>query len=67
VPRNNERKETNDRGTILDGLDRAVWSAIRYLDPEADPKESNIAAPIAVFAVVCIVSLVWVLLHLRDL
>ncbi len=55
MPRNNEQKEANDRELISDG---EVWSAIRYLDPELDHRESDVAAAIAMLAIVCIVSMV---------
>lgn len=58
--RNNEQKEANDSDTISE---REVWSAIRYLDPESDHRESDIAAAVAVLAIVSIVCLVMVFLH----
>lgn len=58
--RNNEQKEANDAEIISE---REVWSAIRYLDPELDHSESDIAAAIAVLAIVSIVCLVMVFLH----
>ena len=58
--RNNEQKEANDSDIISE---REVWSAIRYLDPELDHSESDIAAAIAVLAIVSIVCLVMVFLH----
>jgi hypothetical protein len=64
VPRNNQQKETKDNGLIPD---REVWFAIRYLDPESDHRECDIAAAVACLAVVCIVCMVCVLLHLRGL
>jgi len=64
VPRNNEQKEANDSEIICD---REVWSAIRYLDPESDHRECDIAAAIAVLAAVCIVCMVALLFHLRGL
>jgi hypothetical protein len=64
VPRNNKQKEVNDHRIISD---REVWFAIRYLDPESDHRESEIAATIAVSALVFIVCIVCVLLHLRGL
>jgi hypothetical protein len=64
VPRNHQQKETNDPGLISD---QEVWSAIRYLDPELDHRESDVAAASAFSAVVCIVCLVRVLLLLRGL
>jgi hypothetical protein len=64
VPRNNKQKEARDHRIISD---REVWFAIRYLDPESDHRESEIAATIAVSAIVFIVCIVCVLLHLRGL
>jgi hypothetical protein len=64
VPRNNQQKEMNDHRIISA---RELWYAIRYLDPELDRRESDIAATIGVLALVCIVSVVCVLLHLRGL
>jgi hypothetical protein len=52
VPRNNEQKEGNDSEIISS---REIWSAIRYLDPESDHRQSDIAAAIAVLALACIV------------
>ncbi len=57
---NNEQKEANDREIISDG---EVWSAIRYLDPESDHRECDIAAAIAVLAIVAIVCMVIVFLQ----
>ena len=57
---NNEQKEANDREIISDGV---VWSAIRYLDPESDHRECDIAAAIAVLAIVAIVCMVIVFLQ----
>jgi hypothetical protein len=64
VPRNNEQKEANDSEIISD---REIWSAIRYLDPESNLSECDIAAVIAVVAVTCIVCMVVVLFHFRGL
>jgi hypothetical protein len=64
VPRDYERKEANDSEVISD---REVWPAIRYLDPESDHTDCNIAATIAVLSIVCIVCVVVALLHLRGL
>jgi hypothetical protein len=66
VPRGKEQKEANDSEIISD---REVWSAIRYLDPESesDSRQSNIAAAIALTAIVFIVCMVIALLHLRGL
>jgi hypothetical protein len=64
VPRGKEQKEANDSEIISD---REVWSAIRYLDPESDYTDCNVAATIAVLSIVCIVCVVIALLHLRGL
>jgi hypothetical protein len=64
VPRDYEQKEANDSEIISD---REVWSTIRYLDPESDHTDSNIAATIAVLSIVCTLCVVIVLLHLRGL
>ena len=64
MARHNEQKEANDSEIISDG---EVWSAIRYLDPESDHRECDIAAAIAVLAAVCIVCMVALLFHLRGL
>jgi hypothetical protein len=64
MPRHNEQKEANDSEIISD---REIWSAIRYLDPESDRRECDIAATVAVLAVVCILCTVIVLLHLHGL
>ena len=62
MPRNNEQKDGNDSEVISD---REVWSAIRYLDPESesDRRKSDIAAAIAVLAIVCMLGVVIVYLH----
>jgi hypothetical protein len=62
VSRNNEQKEANDSEIISD---REVWSAIRYLDPESesDRRKSDIAAAIAVLAIVCMYCVIIVYLH----
>jgi hypothetical protein len=62
VPRDNEQKEANDSEIISD---REVWSAIRYLDPESesDRRKSDIAAAIAVLAIICMLCTVIVYLH----
>ncbi len=57
-------KEANN-GEIIS--DREVWSAIRYLDPESNHRESDIAAAIAVVSIVSIVFVVVVLVYLRGL
>jgi len=62
VPRDNEQKEANDSEVISD---REVWSEIRYLDPESESerRESDIAAAIAVFSIVCMLCAIIVYLH----
>lgn len=62
MPRNKEQKDGNDSEVISD---REVWSAIRYLDPdsESDRRKSDIAAAIAVLAIVCMLCVVIVYLH----
>ena len=64
MPRGNEQEEANDIEIISD---REVWSAIRYLDPESDCRQRDIAVAIALMAIVCIVCMVIALLHLRGL
>lgn len=59
MARNDKEKEANDSEIISDS---EIWSAIRYLDPELDRRESDIAAAIAVLAMVCIISLIVVFL-----
>jgi len=62
VPRDNEQKEANDSEIISD---REVWSAIRYLDPESESagRKSDIAAVIAVLAIVFMYCVIIVYLH----
>jgi hypothetical protein len=62
VLRDNEQKEANDSEIISD---REVWSAIDYLDPESEShrRKSNIAAAIAVLAIICMLCTVIVYLH----
>ena len=66
MPRGKEQREANRSEVISD---REVWSAIRYLDPESesDRGQGDIAAAIALMAIVGIVCVVIVLLHLRGL
>lgn len=65
MSRHNEQKEAKDSEIISD---REIWSAIRYLDPQSDHRESDIPATVAIVAVICIVSMVVVLLlHFRGL
>jgi hypothetical protein len=60
MARHNEQKGANDSEIISDG---EVWSAIRYLDPELDHRESDIAAVIAVLAIVAILCMAIVFLQ----
>ena len=55
-------KEANDSETISK---REVWSAICYLDPESesDRRKSDIAAAIAVLAIVCMLCMAISYLH----
>ena len=59
MARNDKEKEANDSEIISDS---EIWSAIRYLDPELDRRESDIAAAIAVLAMVCVIALIVVFL-----
>ena len=61
MPRNNEQKEANESEIAFE---REVWSAIRYLDPESDGRKGDIAAAIAVLAIVCM--LCTVIFYLRQ-
>jgi hypothetical protein len=62
VRRDNEQKEANDSEIISD---REVWSAIRYLEPESgsDRRKSDMAAAIAVLAIVCLYCVIIVYLY----
>jgi hypothetical protein len=62
VRRNNEPKEANESEIVFD---REVWCAIRYLDPESesDRRKGDVAAAIAVLAIVCILCTVIFYLH----
>ena len=64
MPRNNEQKEANESEIIFE---REVWSAIRYLDPESEShrRKGDIAAAIAVLAIVCM--LCTAIFYLRPL
>lgn len=64
MPRDNEQKEAKDNEIISD---REVWYAILYLDPESesDRRKVDIAAAIAVMAVVSMLGMV--ILYLRGL
>jgi hypothetical protein len=64
MPRHSEQKEANDSEVISD---REIWSAIRYLDPESNHRECDIAATVALAAVICIVCMVVLLFHIRGL
>src|SRR5258705_11927421 len=54
MARHNEQKEANESEIISD---REIWSAIRYLDPQSDHRECDIAATVAIVAVIFIVFL----------
>ena len=60
--RDNEEKEANDIEIISE---TEVWSAIRYLDPESESerRKSDIAAAIAVVAIVCMYCVIIAYLH----
>ena len=62
MPRNNEQKEANQSEIVFD---REVWCAIRYLDPESGSgrRKGDVAAAIAVLAIVCMLCTVIVYLH----
>jgi hypothetical protein len=62
VRRGKEQKEANDSEIISD---REVWSAIRYLDPEseANRRQSDIAAAVAVLSIVCMLCVLIFYLH----
>jgi hypothetical protein len=64
MPRDNKQKEANDSEVISD---QEVRPPLRYVDPESDHTDCNIAATIAVLSIVCIVCVVIALLHLRGL
>ncbi len=49
MPRHNEQKEANDSEITSD---REIWSAIRYLDPKSAHRECDIAATVAIVAVI---------------
>jgi hypothetical protein len=63
MPKNTEQKKAGDQETASD---QEIWRAIRCLDPDAKKDTSNIAAVITLIGLVCIVGVVWVLLHLRG-
>jgi len=62
VPRNNGQKEANESEIVFE---REVWFEIRYLDPESesDGRKGDIAAAIAVLAIVCVLCTVIFYLH----
>ena len=60
MPGNNEQKEAN-RSEIIS--DREIWSAIRYLDPDLDQTESDVAVAIVVLAIACILGMVILFVH----
>jgi len=60
MPRNNEQKEANHNEIISD---REIWSSIRYLDPELDQRESDVAIAIVVLAIASIFGMVILFVH----
>jgi hypothetical protein len=60
MPRNNEQKEANHNEIISD---REIWSSIRYLDPELDQRESDVAIAIVVLAIASILGMVILFVH----
>jgi hypothetical protein len=65
MARHNEQKEANDSEIISDG---AVWSAIRYLDPELDHAEldhrdNDVTVAIVVLAIASVLSMIMLLVH----
>jgi hypothetical protein len=60
MPRNNEQKEAHHSEIISD---RGIWSAIRYLDPELDHSESDVAVAIFVLAIASILGMVILFVH----
>ena len=47
--------------------EQEIWSAIRYLDPDEEDKEGDIAAIITVVALLLAILVVCVLLRVRGL
>jgi hypothetical protein len=60
MPRNNEQKEANHNEIISD---REIWSSIRYLDPELDERESDVAIAIVVLAIASILGMATLFVH----
>jgi hypothetical protein len=60
MPRNNEQKEANHSEIISD---REIWTAIRYLDPELDQRENDVAVAIVVLAIASILGMATLFVH----
>jgi hypothetical protein len=58
MTRNVKRKKSDDNETYSD---HEIWSAIRYLDPDIKPRQSDVAAGVAWIAVLL---LIFVLIYL---
>jgi hypothetical protein len=59
MPGDNEQKEANHE--II--YDREIWSAIRYLDPELDYRESDVTVAIVVLAIASILGMIILFIH----
>ena len=57
------QKKNNDEETVSD---HEIWSTIRYLDPDAQTKASNIAVVVTLIAIFSI-CLACIVLHLCGL
>ena len=57
------QKKNNDEETVSD---HEIWSTIRYLDPDAQTKASNIAVVVTLIAIFSI-CLAYIVLRLRGL
>lgn len=60
MPRNNEQKEAKHSEIISD---REIWAAIRYLDPELDQRENDVAVAIVVLAIASILGMATLFVH----
>ena len=60
MPKHNEQKEANESEIISD---REIWSAIRYLDPELDHRDSDVTVAIIVLAIASVLSMIMLLVH----
>jgi hypothetical protein len=64
MARNTEQKKASDQETASD---QEIWLEIRYLDPDAKKDTSDIAVAITSISLLCIICIVYVLLHLSGL